>query len=312
MAPARAISLTRGDRLGYFMRGMIAGIDLGGTQVRVALARSDGQIVFSARTRTALLGSPERLVEWVVDQIPRRDTGEPLRGAAIGAPGPIDKKNGILINPPNLPGWSEVPLAAMLSEPLGCPVYVENDANVAAVGEFHRGAGRGSQTMVYITWSTGVGGGLILDGQLFSGAHGTAGEIGHMVLDPNGPLDSCGQHGCLEAFCGGGSLSRQTGESTAELFQAAAAGDHEAAEIVGRAASYMGHALVSLTNLVDPEVIVIGGGISRSWKQVAPVFMSVLRGSPFIKPARRPRVRRSRLGDRAGQVGAVEWARTHP
>jgi glucokinase len=164
------------------MRGMIAGIDLGGTQVRVGLARPDGQIVSSARTRTALLDSPERL---------------------------------------------------------------------------------------------------------------------------------CGQHGRVEAFCGGGSLSRQTGESTAELFQAASPGDREAAAIVGRAASYMGHALVSLTNLIDPEVVVIGGGISRSWKQVAPVFLSVLRGSPFIKPGRRPRVRRSQLGDRAGQVGAVEWARTH-
>jgi glucokinase len=290
---------------------MIAGIDLGGTQVRVALARSDGRILYSARTRTALLGSPERLAEWVAEQVARRGGLHSLRQAAIGAPGPIDTKNGILVNPPNLAGWKDVPLASLLSEALGCPVHLENDANLAGLGEFHQGAGRGSRTMVYVTWSTGVGGALILEGQLFSGAHGSAGEIGHMVLDPQGPLDACGQRGCVEAFCGGGSLSRQTGRPAAELFQSAARGDGEAAQVVQRAATYMGHALISLTNLIDPEVIVVGGGITRSWKQVAPVMEAVLSGSPFIRPARRPRVRRGRLGDRAGQVGAVEWARAH-
>jgi glucokinase len=165
--------------------------------------------------------------------------------------------------------------------------------------------------MIYITWSTGVGGALILDGQLFRGAHGAAGEVGHMVLDPDGPLDACGQRGCVEAFCGGRALSGRGGASAAELFKAAAAGDAESAAIVRRAATYMGHALVNLTNLADPDVIVIGGGVTQSWLQVAPVMERVLRASPFIRPARRPRLRRGRLGDRAGQVGAVEWARTH-
>jgi glucokinase len=290
---------------------MIAGIDLGGTQVRVALARPDGHIVSSVRTRTALVGTPERLAAWVARQLEHLGGGEPLVRAAIGAPGPIDMRRGVLVNPPNLLGWKNVPLSAMLSQALGCPVHLENDANVAGLGEFHQGAGRGSRTMVYITWSTGVGGGLILAGELFSGAHGSAGEVGHMILDPDGPLDSCGQRGCVEVFCGGGSLSRQTGESAAELFEAAAGGDQEAAAMVKRAATYMGHALINLTNLIDPEVIVIGGGVTRSWKQVAPVLERVLRSSPFIKPARRPRLRRGRLGDRAGLVGAVEWARTH-
>jgi glucokinase len=290
---------------------MIAGIDLGGTQVRVALARSDGRILSSARTRTALLGSPERLAEWVAEQVARRSDRQSLRQAAIGAPGPIDTVNGILVNPPNLAGWKEVPLVSLLSRALGCPVHLQNDANLAGLGEFHKGAGRGTRTMVYVTWSTGVGGALILDGQLFSGAHGAAGEIGHMVLDPNGPLDACGQRGCVEAFCGGGSISRQTGRSTAELFASAARGDREAEEVVQRVATYMGQAMISLTNLIDPEVIVVGGGISRSWRQVAPIMEAVLRSSPFITPARRPRIRRGRLGDRAGQVGAVEWARAH-
>jgi glucokinase len=290
---------------------VIAGIDLGGTQIRVAVAHPEGPIVETARTQTALLHTPEALASWVACEIRRMSGGEPVRNVAIGAPGPVDPHRGLLVNPPNLP-WKNLPLASILSTAIGAPVRLENDANLAALGEFHHGAGRGCRTMVYVTWSTGVGGGLILDGQLFSGAHGTAGEVGHMVLDPNGPLDSCGQRGCVEAFCGGGALSRQTGESAADLFEAAATGDEEAAELVRRAATYMGHALVNLTNLVDPEVIVMGGGVTRSWARVEPTLQEVLRASPFIKPARRPRLRRARLGDTAGQVGAVEWARPRP
>ena len=163
--------------------------------------------------------------------------------------------------------------------------------------------------MVYITWSTGIGGGLIIDGKLHRGSHGTAGEIGHMIIDPNGPLDRCGQRGCLEAFIGGANLARETGKPAVELFAAAARGDKRALMIVERSARYMGTALISLTNVIDPEVFVIGGGISRSWALVEPTIVETLHSSPFIKPARRPRVRRTRLGDRAGQVGAVEWAR---
>jgi glucokinase len=197
----------------------------------------------------------------------------------------------------------------MLSRATGAKVHLANDADMAGLGEFHRGAGRGTRNMVYITWSTGVGGGLIIDGELRRGGHGTAGEVGHMIIDPNGPLDSCGQRGCLEAFCGGANLARETGHSAAELFAAAARGDKEARMVVERSARYMGMALISLTNAIDPEMFVMGGGVTRSWALVEPTMIETLHSSPFIKPARRPRLRRARLGDRAGQVGAVEWAR---
>src|ERR1044071_7424827 len=111
-------------------------------------------------------------------------------------------KRGVLVNPPSLP-WQNVPLAAMMSRATGARVMLANDADMAGLGEFHHGAGRGTRNMVYVTWSTGVGGGLIIDGKLHRGAHGTAGEIGHMIIDPNGPLDTCGQRGCLEAFVSG-------------------------------------------------------------------------------------------------------------
>jgi glucokinase len=287
---------------------MLAGIDLGGTQVRVALARSDGQLVASVKTKTSLLGTAAGMVEWAAAEIERHRGREKIRSIAIGAPGPIDVKRGVLVNPPNLP-WQNVPLAAMLSRATGAKVHLANDADMAGLGEFHHGAGRGTKNMVYITWSTGVGGGLIIDGRLHRGAHGTAGEVGHMIIDPNGPLDSCGQRGCLEAFIGGANLARETGHPAAELFAAAARGEEHARMVVNRAARYMGIALISLTNIIDPEMFVIGGGVSRSWALVHPTILETLRSSPFIKPARRPRLRRARLGDRAGQVGAVEWAR---
>jgi glucokinase len=287
---------------------MLAGIDLGGTQVRVALARSDGRLVASVKTKTALLATPQALVDWAAAEIDRHRGREKVRSITIAAPGPIDVKRGVLVNPPNLP-WQNVPLAALLSRATGARVHVANDADMAALGEFHHGAGRGTRNIVYITWSTGVGGGLIIDGKLHRGGHGTAGEIGHMIIDPNGPLDNCGQRGCLEAFVSGRALAAQTGRPAAELFAEAARGDREARMIVERAARHMGIGLISLTNVIDPEMFVIGGGVSRSWALIQPTMLETLRSSPFIKPARRPRLRRARLGDRAGQVGAVEWAR---
>ena len=287
---------------------MLAGIDLGGTQVRVALARSDGNLVASVKTRTPLLHTPQAMVEWAADEIDRHRGREKVKSITIAAPGPIDLARGVLVNPPNLP-WKNVPLAAMLSQATGAKVQLANDADMAGLGEFHRGAGRGTKNMVYITWSTGVGGGLIIDGKLHRGAHGTSGEIGHMIVDPNGPLDRCGQRGCLEAFIGGANLARETGHTALELFSEAARGNRQARTVVERAARYMGMALISLTNALDPEMFVIGGGVSRSWKLVYPTMQETLRSSPFIKPARRPALRRARLGDWAGQVGAVEWAR---
>ncbi len=290
---------------------MIVGIDLGGTQVRLVVARSDGRIAGSLKRPTSSLNGPEGLAEWAAEAVERLVAHHRLQSVAIGAPGPIDHKRGVLVNPCNLPGWQNAPLAKILGRALGCSVYLANDAQLAGLGEYHHGAGRGTRNIVYIAWGTGIGGGLVLDGRLYTGAHGTAGEIGHMILEPDGPLDSCGQRGCLEAFAGGHMLAQQTGRLAIDLFQQAARGEQNARLAVSRATGYMGIALINLTNLIDPDVIVIGGGIARSWRLVQPMLLEELRSSPFIKAARRPKLRHARLGDRAGQVGAVEWARTH-
>src|SRR5438552_1646868 len=153
----------------YPKRAMLAGIDLGGTQVRVALARSDGRLVVSIKTRTHLLPTAQAMVDWAAAEIDRHRGREKVRSITIAAPGPIDVQRGVLVNPPNLP-WQNVPLAAIMARATGAKVHLANDADMAGLGEFHHGAGRGTRNMVYITWSTGVGGGLIIDGKLHRAA----------------------------------------------------------------------------------------------------------------------------------------------
>lgn len=291
---------------------MIGGIDLGGTQVRLAIAGLDGTIAGTRRVATSSLGGPEGFVKWAVAGFEELAPGERLRLIGIGVPGPCDPVSGHLINPPNLAGWRpNLPLAPMLAAALGVPVKLENDANVAGLGEYMRGAGRGARSLIYVTWSTGIGAGLILDGRLYSGAHGTAGEVGHMILDPEGPPCACGMRGCTEAYASGSSIARQTGRSAAEVFAAAAGGDLAMLAVVERAAAKLGLALLNLTNLIDPEVIVVGGGITNSWTLVAKALRDPIRTSPFVTPARRPKVLRAALGNQVGLVGAVEWARAN-
>ena len=280
--------------------------------MRVALAREDGEIVARADAPTSDFSSPESMVEWVAQNLHRMQHAASLRSVAIGAPGPVDPKAGVLINPPNLRGWRQnVPLGDMLSRALKASVHVENDANVAGLGEHRQGAGKGSRNMVYVTWSTGIGAGLVLEGGLYSGSHGSAGEFGHMIIQPDGLLCGCGQRGCLETVAAGWGIAAQTGRTAEDVFHSAAEGEREARLVVTRAARYVGLGLINLTNLFDPDTIVIGGGIVRSWNLVRATLSETLRASPFVKPARRPKIVRARLADRTGLVGAVEWARAH-
>jgi glucokinase len=288
---------------------VIVGIDLGGTQVRVAVATPDGDILGIAKARTPELGGPSGMVAWCRESAERLAEGSPIEAVGIGVPGPSDPHTGVLVNPPNLAGWpAGLPLGEMLRKVFGAPVHLENDANVAAVAEHKRGAGRGVENLAYVTWSTGIGSGLIFRGRLYSGTHGSAGELGHMVLDPNGPPCFCGMRGCVEAYASGHSIATRAGRPAAEVFSAAQAGDPEAAGIVEQAARMVGLGLLNLTNLVDPEVIVMGGGITESWELVEGWLGEAILESPFVTANRRPRIVRAGLGADVGLVGAIEWA----
>ncbi len=227
-----------------------------------------------------------------------------------------------------MPHWRNVQLRHILAEKLGVVTYIINDASAAALGEYRFGAGRGFDNMIYLTVSTGIGGGIIVDGELYSGADGCAGELGHMTIEVDGPQCHCGNFGCLEALASGWAVVREAktrinqGEKssiielvdgrfesiTAETVAVAARrGDQLAANIVRDAANYLGVGLANLVNIFNPELIVIGGGLSKMGNMLLKPARKVLKERAFTLPARTVRLVRARLGGNAGIIGAAAY-----
>ncbi|MGI8550577.1 MAG: ROK family protein [Dehalococcoidia bacterium] len=243
-------------------------------------------------------------------------TIEDLNGLGVAAPGPVDWQTGHVLEPPNLPGWGDVPLGSILSEQLGLPVVLENDANAAALGEYVSGAGRGAKALIYITISTGIGGGLVFDGRLYRGVSGAAGEVGHMIIRPEGPLCGCGRHGCLEALSSGSAIGREgatalangrapllrrqiddSGQPVSALLVARAAGegDEDAQQILHEAGVSLGIGLGNLVNLLNPDRIVIGGGAAHIGAPLLEPAEAVMRRNAFPGAAARVSLRSAEL-----------------
>jgi len=251
---------------------------------------------------------------------------EGAQALGIASPGPIDLTAGVVRNPPNLPGWKGVPLRRLLAERLGLPVVLENDATAAAVGEHAFGAGRGLKYMVYVTVSTGIGGGIIIDGRPYRGKGGSGGELGHIIVQAyDGPQCGCGARGCIEALASGRAIAARAQELLAQgkapvlaqligprqevtaktVAQAARAGDPHCRALMEEAGRLLGLALTSYAHIFDPEAIVVGGGVSRAgpllWRPMRASFaantMSQLKKGLLLLP--------SRLKDAAGALGMV-------
>ncbi len=301
----------------------VVAVDLGGTWVRAGRVGSDGQVRGSLRVATPQAG-PQAVVEAIAGVVCELLEGGRPERLGVAVPGPLSVRDGVVFQPPNLHGWGEVPLRAMLVERLGCPVVLENDANAAALGEWWKGAGQGSRHMVYVTVSTGVGGGLILDGTLYRGASDVAGEIGHVMVDPAGPVCPCGRVGHLEGISAGPAIVRwvegrlQEGEPstlrgqqplTAERVAAAAQnGDRLALEAFQRAGRYLGWAVGGLLNLLNPEVVVVGGGVARAGAVLFEPMLEAARATAFPRAWEAARVDRAVLDDQAGLVGVAYLA----
>jgi glucokinase len=264
-------------------------IDLGGTKIYSAVVAGDGTVQGEDLRETNAPEGQEAVLEAMTASISAaashaRFEVSQLCGVGVAAPGPVDADRGSIVNAPNLPDWEDVPLAEILSRRLGMGIVVENDANAAALGEYLQGAGRGARALLYVTVSTGIGGGIVLNGELYRGASGAAGEIGHMIVQIDGPRCGCGNLGCLEALASGTALARdgraavEAGEAPVLAGLTAQAGDEISAEMVAQAASQgeqastalllragetLGIGLGSLVNLINPDVIVIGGGMSK-------------------------------------------------
>ncbi|KPK46661.1 MAG: hypothetical protein AMJ77_05465, partial [Dehalococcoidia bacterium SM23_28_2] len=230
---------------------------------------------------------------------------------------------------PNLPAWRDVPICRYLEERLGVPAHLENDGSAAAVGEHVYGAGRGCRHMIYITVSTGIGGGLIIDGRLYRGATGIAGELGHMTIDPDGPRCGCGNHGCLEALASGtaiaargeelvaqggspllAKLAEEEGELTAEtVSQAADQGDAACQGIIRQAGCYLGIGLGSYLNIFNPQIIVIGGGLSKVGEPLLEPARAEMEARAFPEAVKAVQLKPAELGDYAGVMGMVALLR---
>ncbi len=313
----------------------IIGVDLGGTKISVGATDTEGQGMYGLHSEPTL---PEEGATSVINRISRmvlqtmsetmRETGADRKyflGVGVGAPGPLDRKKGVVIVTPNL-GWKDVPLRDMISSLTKLPVSLDNDANCATYGEWWTGAARGEKNVIGVTIGTGIGGGLILNGELYHGASDVAGEIGHTTIEQNGRRCGCGNYGCLEAYASGPAIADRAREALSDdlnsilpalaggdaamitaqtVYAAAAEGDAIAREVVRDTARYLGTGLASLLNIFNPGVVVIAGGVTQAGDALFEPLRVEVRKRAFRPAVEACRIVPGALPGTAGVVGAA-------
>jgi glucokinase len=310
-----------------------AGIDLGGTKILVLAADADGKVLGDARVATEAQQGPDAVIARVV-QTTNDAVAEAglrlnqLRAVGVSAPGPVDTADGVITDPPNLPGWHNVPLARILHERLARPVVLENDANCQGVAEHQYGAGRGYRHMIFVTVSTGIGGGIIIDNELYTGASGAAGEVGHVIVAPDGPVCGAGHVGCLEAFASGTAIAHRAEDliragqlprtariaehhpplDAEDVYRASQEGEAEAGAIIERAGRYLGMGLATLINAFNPQAIVVGGGLVNMGESIMRPAIETARARSFGQPFSDVQIVEGELGERAAALGAIAVA----
>jgi glucokinase len=305
-------------------------IDLGGTNVRAIVADFEANVYAEDIRPSKASEGIDVTIETLIASLEAAcaDAGVAiggLKGLGIASPGPVDVVNGVVPEAPQLKGWKDVPLVRMISDRLGLAVWLENDANAAALGENRYGAGRGTVHMLYMTVSTGVGGGIIIEGRLYHGARGSAGELGHVVIDINGPKCGCGNNGCLEALASGTAIARRgrelaeagqapklagilrrEGRLTAGMIAAAAEeGDDVSLQIYADTGTYLGVALAGYVNVFNPQAVIIGGGVARSADLFLPRARKVMEERAMKAPLEDVRLGLAELGERVGSLGMI-------
>ena len=312
----------------------VIGVDLGGTKFAVGAVTTDGTREYAFTSEPTL---PDRGADDVVDRIGARvrdvmmrtiaETGasrSDFLGVGIGAPGPLRRADGVVVVAPNL-GWHDYPLRDRLRAALNCDVTLDNDANCATVAEWWIGAARGAQDVVGLTIGTGIGGGLIIGGKLHHGRSDVAGEIGHTTIETAGRRCKCGNYGCLEAYASGPAIAERAREAldndtpsrlrsaradlaaltAQDVYDAATAGDQIARDVVRDTARYLGAGVANLLNIVNPEVVVLAGGVTGAGEQLLAPLRDEVRRRAFRPAVDAARIVPGLLGSRAGIVGAV-------
>jgi glucokinase len=289
------------------MKKIIIGIDLGGTKIAAAASDECGCILSEIIVPTEAQKGKKQVVLNIVKAIEclRHSLKSTISKIGIGVPGPIDYKKGLVINPPNLPGWKKVNLKEELSKFFKVPIFIDNDANCAALGEALFGAGRRANDFIYITVSTGIGGGIIIDRKIYRGANGAAGEFGHMVIDPGGYKCGCGNYGDLEAMASGTSIKTRSGEDAMAIHIKAQQGDKKAIKVINETAYYLGIGIANLVNIFNPELVVVGGGLSNMGELLLAPVRKEFNKHALSLPKKSVKIVRAKLRARAGLLGAI-------
>ncbi len=308
----------------------IVGIDLGGTKISGAVSDKDGKVLYMKTIDTLASEGSDNVIgriTWLINHVlsELNISNEDVFGVGIASPGPLNSDEGMIIETPNLP-FKNFPLKKAVESAVGIKTFIDNDANAAALGEFLFGAGKEVENLIYITVSTGVGGGIIINKKLYRGKSGNAGEIGHMTVEPNGPRCNCGNYGCLEAMSSGTAIARIARErlnhaenlkneksllsafeniTPKEVFECALKGDKLALEVVDYTTNYLGIGIASLINIFDPEMIIIGGGVSKVGDILFDRLKKVALERSFEVMSNTVKIVPASLGTDAGLIGAL-------
>ena len=289
------------------MADIYAGLDLGGTKCAAVLAEVNGDdIAFLARKEVPTQGTWQEVMAPLLDFLKERNPA----ACGISCGGPLDSRAGVILNPPNLMRFENVPIVQVVQEALGCPARLQNDADACALAEWRFGAGRGTQNMIFLTFGTGLGAGLILNGRLYVGAANLAGEVGHIRLEPDGP-EGYRKRGSFEGFCSGGGIAQlielRTGEAytAKELARRADAGDPQALAVWEEIGIQFGRGLAVLVDILNPEAVVAGSIFTRAYRFLYEPAMRALREEALPESLAGFRLVPAELGDQIGDYAAV-------
>lgn len=304
----------------------VVGVDLGGTKIYTALVNLDGEIVKEITIKTEAEKGEESVMEKILNTIgyvlENVDLDE-VRAIGVGSPGPLDVEKGLIVYTPNLP-FKNFNIVGPIKEKYNIDTYLDNDANVATLSEFMFGAGKGSKNMVFVTVSTGIGGGAIINGNIYRGSTSNALEIGHITVMKGGPRCGCGNTGCAEALASGTAIGKRAKEaldskvetslrnyesvSATEVFIEAERGDKVSQEILNDALSYLGITMANIANSFDPDMIVVGGGVSQAGRIVFDMIDKEMERRCLTNIYANCKVKPALLGGRAGVLGAAALA----
>lgn len=310
------------------MKKYVIGIDLGGTKISTAIANMDGKVqsLFVIPTEASL--GEKKVIENIVTSIEKviveaKSNLDEILCIGIGSPGVLDLENGEILASPNLP-FANFKIVSELKKTFDIDIYLDNDANVATIGEYVLGAGKGKQNMVFVTVSTGVGGGAIVNGELYRGNTSNALEVGHMTIDVSGPICGCGNYGCLEALSSGTAIAKKANQAllskvetslrkyekvtSYEVFVEAKNGDPVATEIIDGALNYLGIGIANVITMFDPAMVVIGGGVSNAGDEIFEKVKEVVKRRNFKVMSDNCEIVHAKLGTDAGVLGAVSLA----